>query len=172
MKAILTAFLAGIVGLFALAANAACDPSPSPDYPALTRQCSQSAYSDLFGAYPGSASAFGRGYAVNVGAKNFIALEFTTGPADTAGAAFYPNNTFGPTGLSSISTVPGQFAHAVCRDLNATGFSAKAGTRATCRLKPSTTYYLNVAYVSYFDGSPLCDSASCATGWGLYKVKN
>ncbi|HEY2395494.1 MAG TPA: hypothetical protein VGH81_05840 [Rudaea sp.] len=185
----LWATLGNTIGAAALVyiAPGPCLDGDSSDLFGYTRQCSGNAtnyhgtalwddtYASLFlGDWPGSATQIGRPFTVKMNAIQYASFKIVTGTTE-AGVNIHPNNSFGYTGLASISTEaqgPGIFANGVCygSDLSV---STKAGTLAQCKLSLNSTYYLNFSLAEYFiPNYTTCALSACTTGWTMDKFTN
>jgi hypothetical protein len=157
------------------------------DVPGYTRQCSGAAtnykgvtnwdntYASLFLApWPGVANQSGHAFTITVNATQYGAFQIVTGSTQ-AGISIVPNNTFGDTGLASISTQaqgPGVFLGALCHG-STLSISSKIGTAAQCKLQLNATYYLNISMASTFPPyETSCGSDACVTGWTLNSYGN
>jgi hypothetical protein len=185
----LWASLGNTIGTGALVyvAQGPCLDGDSSDLFAYTRQCNGNAtnyqgsavwddtYDSLFlGAWPGSPTQVGRPFTVKMNATQYASFKIVTGTT-VAGINIHPNNSFGYTGLASISTEaqgPGFFANGVCygSDLS---ISTKPGTLAQCKLSLNSTYYLNFSLAEYFiPNYTTCTLSACTTGWTMDQFSN
>jgi len=159
----------------------------SGDVPGYTRQCSGQAtdykgvtswdntYASLFEAdWPGVANQSGHAFTITVNATQYGSFKILTGSTQ-AGISIHPNNTFGDTGLASVSTEaqgPGVFLGAICHGSDLS-ISSKASTAALCKLQLHSTYYLNVSMASVFPPyETTCGTDACTTGWTLNQYDN
>ena len=159
----------------------------SGDIPGYTRQCSGAAtnykgvtnwdntYESLFLApWPGVANQSGHVFTITVNALQYGAFKILTGSTQ-AGIAIVPNNTFGDTGLASVSTEaegPGVFLGALCHG-STISISSKIGTAAQCKLQLNSTYYLNISMASTFPPYPTtCPNDACTAAWTLNSYGN
>ena len=127
----------------------------------------------MSGVWPGNSGQMGFGLQVTVNATQYGSFKFNTG-STAAGVHFEANNSYGQTGLMSVSTVPGDFfsgtALCVGTSLN---ISSKTGTLAQCKLSLNTDYFVNISMAGY--ASPhdtTCGAGSCTTGWTTYSYGN
>jgi hypothetical protein len=167
--------------------ESSCLPGTPSDMSGYTRQCSgyasnyqgdatwDNTYATLFGgAWPGSVGQVGHSFRVQVNATQYGSFLITTGTT-AAGVHIYPNNSFGDTGLISISTEaqgPGFFPTGLCYGADLT-ISSKPGTVARCKLSANSTYYLNFSMASFFPPyTTTCGTASCLTGWTFDQYGN
>jgi hypothetical protein len=185
----LWATLGNTVGAAALVyvANGLCLDGDSSDLLGYTRQCSGYAtnfhgaavwddtYSSLFaGVWPGSPTQVGHPFTVKVNATQYASFVIVTGTT-VAGINIHPNNSFGYTGLASISTAaqgPGIFTDGLCygSDLS---ISTKLDTLAQCKLSANSIYYLNFSLASYFlPHVTTCVTDACTTGWTMDQFSN
>jgi hypothetical protein len=133
-------------------------------------------YSGLMsGPWPGAAGQFGFGLVVTVNAQGYGSFAFNTGGTE-AGVTFQSNTSYGVQGMLSVSTLPGDTfgGSTVCSTPGtAVNLSSKAGTKAQCKLKLNTDYYLTISMADYFAPHLTdCEGNTCSTGWTVYRYGN